>query len=100
MSRFEVIYDEEALAQLVDCHEVAAVPKAVVSASAPVQYRLASDPRSGGLDVLREGLYAVEEGPLRVTFEVREAARTVQIVAVRLHPGHVGWTRPGASGPR
>ena len=99
MSRFEVIYDVEALAQLVDCHEVAAVPKAVVSASALVQYRLASDPRSA-VDVLREGLYAVEEGPLRVTFEVREAARTVQIVAVRLRPGHVGWTRPGASGPR
>ena len=50
--------------------------------------------------MLREGLLAVDRGPLRVVFDVREGERKVHLDSINLLPGHAGWTRPGSAGPR
>ena len=96
MNARRVIYTEEAAGQLVASHAAASDRRAVISASLEAQRRLSADPRSA-VDVLPEGLFAVNVKPLRVTFEVHDAERAVKIVAVRLLPGHAGWTRPGGA---
>ena len=99
MNARRVIYTEEAAGQLIASHAAAIDRHAVIAASEETQRRLSADPPSA-VDVLPEGLFALNVKPLRVTFEVHEAERTVKIVAVRLLPGHAGWSRPGgASGP-
>ena len=64
-----------------------------------VEARLAVRPRDFARSV-REGLWSTDEGPVRAYFEVRDSDRTVRLAGYALLPGHAGWTRPGAAGPR
>ena len=96
MSARRVIYTQDAAEQLIESHAAALDRRAVIAASAEAQRRLAANPRSA-VDVLPEGLFAINVDPLRVTFEVHDPQRTVKIVAVRLLPGRAGWHRPGGT---
>ena len=100
-----IIYAEAAADSLRRLPGFAADPAAVVAASRRAEDRLRRRPIRGvdlfGEGLFGEGLFGLDEGPLRMTFTLRDGDRTVVVESVRLHPGHGGWSRPGgASGPR
>ena len=100
MNRYRIVYEQEAAAGLMLVYQRAADAAAVTAALDAVEATLASRPREM-VQVLREGLLAVERGPIRVVYEVRERERTVHLGSINLLHGHAGWSRPGgASGPK
>ena len=94
MSRYRIVYEHDGAASLLETYQFAADPAAVAAALDRIEAHLSERPLNN-VQTLREGLYALNEAPLRVVFEVREAARAVHLAAFRLLPGHAGWRRPG-----
>ena len=97
MAEPRVIYTEDGAAAPQMSAGLAADPAAVVAASVRAERRLRRRPIRG-VDLHGEGLFTVDESPLRLTFTLRDADRTAVVETVRLLPGHAGWTRPGGAG--
>ena len=96
---YRIIYEQDAAAGLMQVYERAADAAAVTAALDDVEATLAGRPYEM-VQTLREGMFAIERGPIRVLYDVRDAGPTVHLNSINLLRGHAGWTRPGASGPR
>jgi mRNA-degrading endonuclease RelE of RelBE toxin-antitoxin system len=83
MTRYTVVWSQEAQDQLADLWLDSPNRQAVTRASDAVDRMLAGDPVAQSFDV-REGLRGLRVPPLRVIFLVREADRIVDVVRVRL----------------
>ena len=99
MNDRRVVYTQDALTQLIQCHTAAPDPGAAVRSATRIRERLAGGvpPDAGAWP---EGLFALDLDPLRVFFEVPESTHAVRVAAVGLLPGRAGRTRPGTFGPR
>jgi plasmid stabilization system protein ParE len=82
MTRFTVIWSNEALNQLAQIWLAAVDRPAVNAAAAAIDGQLANDPQSKGT-ALSEGLRALDVPPLHALFAVAEPDRLVHVVFVR-----------------
>jgi hypothetical protein len=82
---YTVIWEAGVLSVLASIWLQAPDRQAVTRAQANIDHRLATDPLAYSTQVT-EGLYAIEDPPLRVQFEVSEDDRLVTVVSVRPVP--------------
>ena len=82
---YTVVWEADALSILAAIWLQAPDRQAVTRAQATIDRQLATDPLSYGTPV-SEGLYALEEPPLRVQFEVSEEDLLVTVVSIRPVP--------------
>jgi hypothetical protein len=81
MNQFTVDREEPAQDELARLWLTSADPAAITQATARVDQRLARDPFGQGQHVA-EGLYHLDEPPLRVAYQIDEDARIVLVVGV------------------
>jgi hypothetical protein len=80
---YSVEWSAEARAQLAATWlQQVASRQAITSAQARIDKMLAADPARFGA-ALSEGLFAIEQAPLRALYEISDAERRVEVVAVR-----------------
>ena len=82
MTRYTVVWLEDAQDELAQIWLDAEDRQAVTQASADIDPTLAVDPESKG-DHLAEGLWRLRMPPLEVAFTIREQDRTVEISNVK-----------------
>lgn len=82
MTRFTVVWRPETLADLADIWLDADDRESVTRAAAEIDLRLRDDPANQGTQA-HEGLWNLNETPLRVLFTMIQADRVVEIVMVR-----------------
>lgn len=79
MSRYEVIWKDQALNELASIWTGATDRRAVTSAVAAIDGELASSGEIAGTE-LAEGLKELVVAPIRVLFELEEAGRVIRVV--------------------
>ena len=82
MSRYTVVWVKRVEDRLIELWVEAEDREAVRAATHQIDLALSSEPGGKG-GLMAEGLRWFEDGPLRVLFDVREADRIVEVVAVR-----------------
>lgn len=82
MSRYMVLWKDEALAQLATIWMQAPNRSLVTAAVTSIDEQLANRPLQAGSE-LAEGLRRLEQSPLIVYFDVQPADRVVRVMAAR-----------------
>jgi hypothetical protein len=86
MTRYTVVWAQQAIDQLAQLWMEGTDRSEVAEAGNAIDRELAVDPGSKGSEV-REGLRSLDVPPLRVLFTVEEQDRLVKVLLVRRQPG-------------